>query len=157
MTKKPLAFVLLENNLTRFTHIPNEGLMMLSQQSQPSTVSPPGSGQEKLPKEEHYFLYSKNSLNYFLASRNNLWILLAREVVPILHNTLFFPLVFPNSFWTQYSMEGLPSKNSHSQIPYYKKAYSLPWIYYFPTLCHILLFWYGRKATLVIPQDSSSH
>lgn len=80
-----------------------------------------GSGQEKLPNKEHYFLYSNVSLNTFLASQNNPWILLAREIGPILHNTLFFPLVFPNSFWTQYPVEDLPSKNSHSQIPYYER------------------------------------
>lgn len=154
--QKPLALVLLKNNFTRFTHTQSERVFWCSaSRVNPVQQALSGSGQAKLPKEEHYFLYSKVSLNTFLASRSNPWILLAREVVPILHNTLFFPLVFPKSFWTQYSVEGLPPKNS--QIPYYQKAYSLPWIYHFPILCHVLLCWYGKRVTLVIPQDPSSH
>lgn len=81
MTKKPLALVLLKNNFTRFTYTQSERVFWCSaSRVNPVQQALSGSGQAKLPKEEHYFLYSKVSLNTFLASRSNPWILLAREV-----------------------------------------------------------------------------
>lgn len=153
MSKNPLAFVLLENNLTRFAHIQNAQPAGSTQSSKPLLAV----AKRSCPRKNTTFFRAKFP---WMPSRHPeiIYGFCWPERLSLYFKTpYFFPLIFPNSFWTQYSMEGLPSKNSHSQIPYYKKAYSLPWIYYCPTLCHVLLFWYGRRVTPVIPQDPSSH
>lgn len=59
------------------------------------------------PKKNTFalFLLVMFSLNTFPASRNNSRIFSAREAVPIFYNLLsiFFPLIFPITFLTQYS------------------------------------------------------
>lgn len=109
MTKKPLAFVPVKDNFKRFTYIQN---MTQTFDSQPAASTDPSMpslavANRSCPRKNTFALslLVMFSLNTFPASRNNSRIFSAREAVPIFYNLLsiFFPLIFPITFWTQYS------------------------------------------------------